>query len=60
MTLWHTSTELQATADAAAAKATYLAAGWEAGYALGLGRDTATYLEVEVEAALSGLSDTSG
>ncbi len=60
MNLWHASTELQATGSVVAAKAVYLAAGLDAGYALGLSLDTAAYLEAEAEAGLSGLSDTSG
>ncbi|HEY1190240.1 MAG TPA: hypothetical protein VGE74_21520 [Gemmata sp.] len=66
MNLWHASTELQTTATAADAKAVYLAAGLEAGYALGLGLGLAAQVDcqvVELEvplSELSGKSDTSG
>ena len=60
MTRQHTSTELHTTATAAVAKTLYLAValmGWlESGRALGLEHDTAA----QVEAKLSGKSDTSG
>lgn len=59
MTLWYTSTELQATGCTAAAKPAYTAAGLERGYALGLGLERAVLVAVEAEASLLGLSDLS-
>ncbi|AMV23896.1 hypothetical protein VT84_05745 [Gemmata sp. SH-PL17] len=58
MTRWHTSNELHLTTATVAAKTLYTAAGLETGYALGLDLDTAA--RVELEAGMSGTSDTSG